>query len=267
MYVTAVTVKVGLHPRSLMSVPSSKRSALASRRFFTTTVIGTLTRGMTICDAEAVIDGVVEGVPPGRERVVDAVGEFEGDGRLEADSEGYFELEGVSEGTAPIEMDAVGVRVDDRVPLLVPVFDDEGVCEADCVAVCDPDAPAEREPDGEEVGVPEFVPVDVNVGVPVIVTDDVREFVGDTDSEAPYDKLLVVVRVIVLVGVRDVVVVVDGVVDGVPEGVSVPEPVDDDVCVRDAVIDIVMLDEKDIDEEIDIVELGVSLGRTEGGGV
>lgn len=97
--------------------------------------------------------------------------------------------------------------------------------------------------------------------------DDVREFVADTESDAPNDIVFVDVRVIVLEGLRLVVIVVEGVLVGVTSGVLVPEPVELIVCVGDDVNDDVSLDDIVGVDNDDLVTLGDSPGKSSRGGV
>ena len=98
-------------------------------------------------------------------------------------------------------IDAVPVRVPVRVLLFVAVLVGDGVCDGVCVDVADaltPDvifAVGVGEPVGVSVGV--FVIVGVPVRENEVVTDDVP--VGDGD--APYDRAVVEVLDVVLVGV------------------------------------------------------------------
>lgn len=111
--------------------------------------------GITTTAADAEREGDDDGVPPGAEFVVDADGELEGEGKLEEDSDGYFELEAVFEADAPSVKSAVPLLELVREPLRVGVFDGEFVCEDVGVGVIDPDAPFERELVGDGDVVPD----------------------------------------------------------------------------------------------------------------
>jgi hypothetical protein len=73
------------------------------------TSIFIFTWATTIWDVDDDTEGDEDGVPPGAEFVVEALGEFDGDGRFDIDSEGYSEFEGVFDAETPSVKELVGV--------------------------------------------------------------------------------------------------------------------------------------------------------------
>jgi len=196
---------------------------------------------VTIVDVDAVAEIEFDGVAPGAELVVDAVGEFVGDARFDIDSEGYVDCEGVIEAVTPRVLVVVGVPLG--------VFEDDGVgvsdavvvAEADVVGVLDAVAPRVSDDVVDGVGVVEVDGVRVPDGVPVEENEGVTVAVGVDKGVPPDVSVVVVVLVEDFVGVP----VEDGVVVVVPDfdvvGVPVDDPVTDGVCVRelDKVLEVV----------------------------
>ena len=120
-----------------------------------------VTTGTTIADEVAVVEMEGEGVSPGADAVVDAVGEFVADARFDDVDDGKGELDASSDGGAPRVIDAVGDFDGVRVPLGVGVFDGDGVW----LAV--PDGVSEALSPRVKLAVCERVPVRVPLGVPV----------------------------------------------------------------------------------------------------
>ncbi len=189
----------------------------------------------TMVDVEAVAEMELDGVAPGAELVVEAVGEFVDETRFDMDSEGYVDCDGVIEAVTPSVFVDDGVLLPVLLDVGVGVSEADGVCEVDSVGEFDAVTPRLSVLVGERVGVADWVGVFVLDGVPVAENEGVTVAVGVLNGVPPELSVVVVVLVDDFVGVP----VDEGVFVVVPDRVPVLEPVDvlviDGVCVEDSV--------------------------------